>query len=210
MIKIISIVILGLILGIIIFLFAVSPGKTSPIIDSNGNPIQNSIAVIEKPIIGGIPQGIIIRGENINNPVLLYVHGGPGGPSSRYRKSRDYNDIRKAVLFCREYTILDKLHYAEGAIFSQIYLVRYMIDTDLNKTLNEQFIPVYIFQGLHDHQTSYRIAKEYFDHLKAPVKKFYTFNNSAHSPHIEEYDEFEKIVKTDVLGSQTTWHPSQY
>jgi hypothetical protein len=79
MIKKLSIVILGLILGIVIFLFAVSPGKTSPIIDSNGNPIPNSIAIIEKPIIGGIPQGIIIRGENINNPVLLYVHGGPGG-----------------------------------------------------------------------------------------------------------------------------------
>jgi hypothetical protein len=55
---------------------------------------------------------------------------------------------------------------------------------------------------MHDHQTSYPIAKEYFDHLKAPVKKFYTFYNTAHSPHVEEYSEFEKIVLTDILGSQ--------
>ena len=121
---------------------------------------------------------------------------------ARYRQSRSYNDIRKAVLFCREYTIRDKMNYSAGAIFSQIHLDSYMINVNLNNDLTEQYIPVYIFQGLHDHQTSYPIAKEYFDHLKAPVKKFYTFNNSAHSPHIEQYDEFEKIVKTDILSIQ--------
>jgi hypothetical protein len=91
MIKKISIGILSFVLIIFIFLFIVSPGTTSPIVDGNGNPLVNSIAVIEKPIIGGIPQGIIIRGENINNPVLLYVHGGPGGPSYPMYK----NDLRK-------------------------------------------------------------------------------------------------------------------
>jgi len=121
---------------------------------------------------------------------------------ARYGQSRSFNDIRKAVLFCREYTIQDKLNYSAGAIFSQILLDTCMTNINLNNILTEQYIPIYIFQGLHDHQTSYRISKEYFEHLKAPVKKFYTFNNSAHSPHIEEYNEFEKIVKADMLGSQ--------
>jgi pimeloyl-ACP methyl ester carboxylesterase len=66
----------------------------------------------------------------------------------------------------------------------------------------EQSIPVYIFQGLHDHQTDYFLAKSYFDNLKAPEKKFYTFSSSAHAPHLEEYDLFENIVRRDVLVQQ--------
>src|SRR5882762_252929 len=39
------------------------------------NGIQEGMYVT----IGGINQWIQIRGENRNNPVLLFVHGGPGG-----------------------------------------------------------------------------------------------------------------------------------
>ncbi|MET3291157.1 UNVERIFIED_CONTAM: pimeloyl-ACP methyl ester carboxylesterase [Brevibacillus sp. OAP136] len=39
---------------------------------------KNSIAVLEKVMIGGTEQWITIRGEDQNNPILLYLHGGPG------------------------------------------------------------------------------------------------------------------------------------
>ncbi|MGW8180017.1 MAG: alpha/beta fold hydrolase, partial [bacterium] len=32
------------------------------------------------PLIGGIKQGIVLQGADGNNPILLYVHGGPGRP----------------------------------------------------------------------------------------------------------------------------------
>jgi len=47
-------------------------------------------------------------------------------------------------------------------------------------------IPVYFFHGRHDYTCSYDLAKEYFRKLKAPMKGFYTFENSAHSPVLEE------------------------
>jgi len=40
--------------------------------------IRNGIAEIRTIMIGSIRQTILIRGENVNNPILLYLHGGPG------------------------------------------------------------------------------------------------------------------------------------
>lgn len=118
---------------------------------------------------------------------------------ARYGKSRSMLSIARDVLFCREYTLLDKWHYEKGIFFSQKMLWPAMIRQDLNKAVPAQSIPVYIFQGLHDHQTDHTLAKAYFNGLQAPEKHFYTFNCSAHSPHLEEYVLFEEIIRRNVL-----------
>ena len=69
-----------------------------------------------------------------------------------------------------------------------------VIKRNLMIEIRSQDIPVYIFQGQHDYQTSYEGAKDYFELLEAPEKKFFTFANSAHSPHFEEMDKFEEII----------------
>jgi pimeloyl-ACP methyl ester carboxylesterase len=40
----------------------------------------NGIQVLEPVTIGGIPQWISVRGADRDNPILLFVHGGPGSP----------------------------------------------------------------------------------------------------------------------------------
>jgi len=43
------------------------------------------------------------------------------------------------------------------------------------------------------------LAKDYFEELQAPLKGFYTFERSAHSPLFEEPEKMQNILKKDVL-----------
>lgn len=52
---------------------------TPAILDENGKPLAGSIASLEKVRLGGVEQWLIIRGHDVNKPVLLFLSGGPGG-----------------------------------------------------------------------------------------------------------------------------------
>lgn len=52
--------------------------NTPAITDTAGKPLPGSIATLEKIKLGGVDQWLIIRGHDVNKPVLLFLSGGPG------------------------------------------------------------------------------------------------------------------------------------
>jgi pimeloyl-ACP methyl ester carboxylesterase len=344
-------IILGLILLLIGILFFLSYGKPEPFKDKNGNPLQGSISEKTFITIGGVRQGMFIKGKNQENPVLLYLHGGipdyflaqkyPAGledyftvvwweqrgsglsynaslpaetinldqmisdtkeitnylrnrfgqekiylmgrsggsyigiqvaarapelyhayigvgqmsnhlKSERlayeymlkkyrdagnmkmvrkleasqvkdvipygYLKLRDEamhtigvgttRDMRSIItgiflpsLTCRDYTLNEKINLWRGKARAGVHpLWNTILATDLAKQVPELKIPVYFFHGIYDYTVSYPLAKDYFEQLKAPVKGFYTFNQSAHSPMFEEPLRMQQILQEDVLA----------
>jgi pimeloyl-ACP methyl ester carboxylesterase len=61
--------------------FIVRRGHTPPITDAAGNVVSGSIASLELLPIGDVEQYVLIRGHDASNPVLLFLHGGPGMPA---------------------------------------------------------------------------------------------------------------------------------
>jgi pimeloyl-ACP methyl ester carboxylesterase len=55
------------------------PAGTDPILAADGNPDPAAVAELTQVQIGGHDQTIMIRGANVDAPVLLYLAGGPGG-----------------------------------------------------------------------------------------------------------------------------------
>jgi pimeloyl-ACP methyl ester carboxylesterase len=53
-------------------------GKTPPFRGPRGEPLPGSIAEVAYRRLGGVDQWVMIRGENLANPPLILLHGGPG------------------------------------------------------------------------------------------------------------------------------------
>jgi len=350
LISIIGIVLIG-----VIVLVIKSPGKIEPLKDTAGNVIAGSLVEKNFIEIGGIRQGFFIRSENPENPVLLFLHGGPGSPElaysvvyetserlekyftvcyweqrgagmsfsesvepgtmtvaqmvedarqmteylqRRFKKEKIYlmghswgsylgikivekypenyqafigigqisnqaeserlafdymlqlstekndkdvleklkqfdknapdfpdNDylmtsrgmmnkygigmahqnismskVVMNVMLFKGYTFSEKINYTRGSLFSL-----QLFDNAKNDNLFESSasfdVPVYIIHGKHDYLTSYTLARDYSDTMDAPAKAFFTFENSAHSPNIEESEKFVRTVR-EILKTE--------
>jgi pimeloyl-ACP methyl ester carboxylesterase len=326
-----------------------SPGITEPFLDENGNRLPGSIARKLSVPINGVLQGMVIRGRDASNPVLLWVHGGPGMPDypltqpypinledlftlvwwdqrgaalsyrsdippetmtidqfiddtiavtdylrgrfrqdrifllghswgsfvalqaaaqspqryraylgmaqmvhqlgsekiaydymlAAYRERGDTDMVRKleagpvtmargtpeAYLKVRDtamhklgigtthdmksvitgiflpswrfrgYTLEEKVNLWRGRAFSRsFWLWEQFLAVDVRKTVPTLKIPVYFLEGRYDYTCVTSLAKDYFEQLHAPVKGFYLFENSAHSPVLDEPEEARRIL----------------
>jgi len=350
-IKIAICILLGVVVAIallcLIVLLIMSPGKIKQFTDENGRKIENSMAEKCFVEINGVKMGMIIKSKNLSNPVLLFVHGGPGMPE--YFLTQDYptgleddftvvywdqrgaglsysSDIDKSTLTVAQYiddTIVvtnylrgrfgqDKIYlmaHSWGTYFGiqavqkapQLYnayiavgqvtdqneseklAYQYMLDyyakagdektleklkennylsngyvkirddvmhragvgtthemksvvkgiffaslknteytltekinlwrgkmllnkniqlkmeDDLRKTITKLEVPTYFFSGVFDYTVNYEMAEEYLKQIEAPMKGFYLFENSAHSPILEEPNKVAQIIQTDIF-----------
>jgi pimeloyl-ACP methyl ester carboxylesterase len=117
------------------------------------------------------------------------------------------HDMRSVVsgillrsLRSREYTLREKIALWRGKVFSGSRLWNTQLATDLPKRVTRLELPVYFFHGVHDYTVSYPLAKSYYRQLDAPLKGFYTFSQSAHSPLFEEPERMREIMLADVLA----------
>jgi pimeloyl-ACP methyl ester carboxylesterase len=104
-----------------------------------------------------------------------------------------------------EYSLREKINIWRGRSFSRSFgLWDKVLWTDLSTVVPSLEIPVYFFHGRYDYTCSYDLARQYLRQLDAPLKGFYTFEHSAHSPVLEEAKKARSILWEDVLAGSAT------
>jgi pimeloyl-ACP methyl ester carboxylesterase len=108
-------------------------------------------------------------------------------------KGVTFQDILKTVFLFKGYTLAEKINWFLGADFSMIYLFPVLLKDDFFTSSVKFEIPFYIIQGVYDYQVSYVLAEKYLNIIDAPKKAFFSLDNSAHSPNMEEPEKFIQI-----------------
>jgi len=101
----------------------------------------------------------------------------------------------KQFFLMSEYSFKEKIFFLPSSFYSMKQLWHDVVRINLFERIKRVEVPVYIFQGTQDYQASYLLSKKFLEQLDAPKKELFTFENSAHSPHIEENKKFNKLLK---------------
>jgi pimeloyl-ACP methyl ester carboxylesterase len=110
-------------------------------------------------------------------------------------KNASMLSIAKFILLFKGYILSEKMNYIRGMAFSSKYIFPKMISDNLFEYSKSFKIPVCLISGKYDYQVSYALAKKYLEVVKTPEKRFYTFENSAYSPNMEETEQFVYTIR---------------
>ncbi|HSK32630.1 MAG TPA: alpha/beta hydrolase [Propionicimonas sp.] len=95
-----------------------------------------------------------------------------------------------------EYSPLDTVNIVRGLLDTFSVLYPQLQDLDLRRSAAELKVPVYIVEGRFEPRGRKDLARDWFDHLKAPEKRWVEFETSGHRPLFEQPAEFAQLMRT--------------
>lgn len=118
--------------------------------------------------------------------------------------TRDMKSVITEIFFptlkCTVYSPTERINIWRGKAYAQkLEIAKDAWNFNAFEEIKEIEIPIYFFAGKYDYTCCYSLQKEYYEQLQAPVKEFYTFENSAHSPLFEEPEKGMEILRR-LLG----------
>jgi pimeloyl-ACP methyl ester carboxylesterase len=115
------------------------PAGTPPILGEDGRALPGSVAELVTAPVGGHDQALLIRGYDVNKPVLLYLSGGPGQSNLPYTRVLFDDLSRDFVIVTWDQRGTGKSYTAIGPI-STLTLERAIADTiELTEYLRDRF-----------------------------------------------------------------------
>jgi pimeloyl-ACP methyl ester carboxylesterase len=99
-----------------------------------------------------------------------------------------------SVVRSSDYSTGDVLRTVRGITAAQASLLPEMAKLDLANTVSYLDVPLVMVQGRLDRVAPGEAAQRYFDTVEAPSKELVWFEESAHTPQLEEPDRFRDLL----------------
>jgi proline iminopeptidase len=127
-----------------------------------------------------------------SNPKLMnYQHGADYNPASEY----------PASLFIGEYTLVQQLRGMAAIAETFHVLYPQLSDTDFRDDVPRLDVPVYLVEGQYEAAGRETLAREWFDLLEAPSKRYTAFEKSGHDPPYDEPGHFAELMTIVLTAS---------
>ena len=114
--------------------------------------------------------------------------------------TRDMDSVITGIflpsLRCKAFTWQERINIWRGkGLSTQFPVVKDSTHFNAFSEVPSLQIPIYFFAGKYDYTCSFDLQYEYYEQIDAPIKEFYVFHNSAHSPIFEEPEAASKLVE---------------
>lgn len=115
-----------------------------------------------------------------------------------------FKDIFFSVWTCRAYTLREKYNIWKSKLMflPKTKLRNETLTTDFPATFPKIDVPIFFIFGKYVLTVNIDLSNDYYNRIIAPIKGFYTFENSAHGPLFEEPERFREILEKDILKSK--------
>lgn len=118
------------------------------------------------------------------------------GVGSTHEMRNVITGILLPSLRCTHYTPKERLTIWRGKISSSSFPVQKdALHFNAFEGVKSLQLPIYFFAGEYDYTCCYTLQKAYYQQIDAPLKRFYTFENAAHSPIYEEPEVAKKYLQ---------------
>lgn len=105
------------------------------------------------------------------------------------------NEIFLPSLKMKAYTQMERIHIWKAKMESKNFPVtKDAFEFNAFSEVLSIDLPIYFFAGRYDYTCSYSLQEEYFQEIHAPKKEFFKYENAAHSPMYENYEQTAEIL----------------
>jgi proline iminopeptidase len=98
-----------------------------------------------------------------------------------------------------EYSPINKANIFRGLIDTFDVMYPQLQAIDFRQDVRVLNVPIYIFDGEHELRGRRELVYEWFDLLRAPDKRMYTFEDGGHSVALEHADDLHRILLEEIL-----------
>jgi pimeloyl-ACP methyl ester carboxylesterase len=118
-----------------------------------------------------------------------------GGVTTNTNYNRALRALFVSLLRSPDYSLHDAIRTAHGIRTTQTALLPQLAATNLVHTMPRIDVPIVLVQGRHDAIAPGEATQRFYDAVDAPHKELLWFEQSAHTPHLEEPQRFRNVLK---------------